>query len=121
MTQWCNPYGWENSGGPRPAAGLISERVDERQGQWRCGRPADHRFRAVCAHGHKQGEPFWLCVLCWRRFMGMIPGWTGATPYRPGFLAVCPRCQVEDPRRYPVPEYVLGPDHRCQLRLEPVS
>lgn len=53
--------------------------------------------------------------------MGMIPGWTGATPYRPGFLAVCPRCQVEDPRRYPVPEYVLGPDHRCQLRLEPVS
>jgi hypothetical protein len=121
VTRWCNIYGWENPGGPRPAGGLVDNPVDERQGQWRCGRPADHRFRAVCAHGHEQGVDVWLCELCWRRLHGLVPGWTGATPYKTGFLAVCPRCQVTDPRTYPVPEYKLGADHRCQLRLEAVS
>lgn len=120
MTHWCNPWGWENPNGPRGAGGLITEPVSE-QSIFRCGRPADHRFRAVCAHGHKQGDDFWICHLCWRRLHGMNPHWYGAAPYQPGFLSVCPRCQVEDPRRYPVPEYALGGDHRCQLRLEPVS
>lgn len=119
---WCNPYGWESSTGPRGAGGLATEHVDDRS-IWRCGRRGAHRFRAVCAHGHVQGEPFWLCPLCWQRLHGMLPlaAWSFATPYRAGFLSVCPRCQVTDPRRYPVPEYTLGADHRCQLRLEPVS
>jgi hypothetical protein len=120
MTHWCNIYGWENSSGPRPGGGLVTDRVDDKS-IFRCGREADHRFRAVCAHGHEQGTDVWLCELCWRRLHGQVPGWTGATPYKPGFLAVCPRCQVTSPRTYPVPEYALGPDHRCQLRLEAVS
>ena len=120
MTAWCNPFGWESGAGPRGAGGLVTERIDDRS-IFRCGRPAEHRFRAVCAHGHVQGEPFWLCALCYRRLHGTVSSWTFAAPYRAGFLAVCPRCQVNDPRRYPVPEYALGPDHRCQLRLEPVS
>lgn len=120
MTLWCNPFGWESSAGPRPAGGLITDPVSE-QSIHRCGRPAEHRFRSVCAHGHRQGEPFALCALCWRRLHGMVRGWTMATPYRPGLLVPCPRCAVEDPRHYPVPEYVLGPDHKCQMRLEAIS
>jgi hypothetical protein len=120
VSAWCNPYGWESSAGPVPAGGLVTDPVSDGS-IFRCGRVAEHRFRAVCAHGHVQGEPFWLCALCWRRLNGMSAGWTGATPYRPGLLVPCPRCQVNDPRRYPVPEYVLGADHKCQMRLEPVS
>lgn len=122
MTRWCDPWGWEKAAGPRAAGGLVTDPVSDAS-IFKCGRPADHRFRSVCAHGHKQGDDFWLCPLCWRRLHGMfsIAYWPLATPYRPGFLSVCPRCQVEDPRRYPIPEYAQGPDHRCQLRLEPVS
>jgi hypothetical protein len=120
MTHWCDPFGWERSGGPRAAGGLVTDPIDDRS-LWRCGRPADHRFRGVCAHGHELGEDLWLCELCYWRLRGRVPGWTFATPFKTGLLVPCPRCQVTDPRRYPVPEYVLSSDHKCQLRLEPVS
>lgn len=126
----CNPYGWENPGGPNPAGGLLadSHTVDQAH-RWHCGAPANHRFRWVCSHanlppgydltlpqtvagvaigrtlisrlpdGHRSGEPVDLCEHHYRLLAARV----GRQP------VPCPRCVA------------IGPDHKCWLRLEPVS
>jgi hypothetical protein len=119
----CNPYGWENPGGPNPAGGLLqdTQRVDEST-RWHCGADAPHRFRWVCSHavipapyhltltqprievsrlpdGHRSGVPVHLC----ERHAILLNQRVGGQP------VPCPRCVA------------IGPDHKCWLRLEVVS
>jgi hypothetical protein len=123
----CNPYGWENPGGPNPAGGLLADdhRVDESK-RFHCGADAVHRYKWICSHenlppgaeyvndrgpdrgririsrlndGHRSAEPFGLC-----EFHAQLLG------HRVGRqLVPCPRCVA------------IGPDHKCWLRLEMVS
>ena len=117
----CNPYGWENPGGPNPAGGLLADthRVDESK-RFHCGADAPHRFRWVCSHdnlppgadmaaggvlirrlddGHRSGEPVNLC----QYHAELLAKRVGRQP------VPCPRCVA------------IGPDHKCWLRLEVVS
>lgn len=117
----CNPYGWENAGGPNPAGGLLSDShtVDESK-RWHCGADATHRYRWECSHdnlppgmdmaaggiritrleaGHRTGEPFGLCD----RHAVLLGQRVGRQP------VPCPRCVAR------------GPDHRCWLLLRMVS
>jgi hypothetical protein len=116
----CNPYGWENSGGPNPAGGLLvdNHRVDEST-RFHCGLDAPHRYRWVCSHenlppqlsgiphatlvrlhdGHASGEPVHLCD----RHAQLLGARVGGQP------VPCPRCLA------------AGPDHKCWLRLVMVS
>src|SRR5258708_20274891 len=47
----CNPYGWENAGGPNPAGGLLADThtVDDSK-RWHCGAEAPHRYVWICSH-----------------------------------------------------------------------
>jgi len=116
----CNPYGWENPGGPNPAGGLLADThaVDESK-RFHCGNEAPHRFRWVCSHdnlppamsglphatlvrlhdGHRSGEPVYLCEY----HANLLRCRVGRQP------VPCPRCVA------------IGPDHKCWLRLEVVS
>jgi hypothetical protein len=70
---------------------------------WICGRPAAHRFRWVCEHGHV-GSIVHLCETHWAEFTGRpeVP-WTIRRD-----VQFCPRCNAES-------------DHRCHLTLVTVS
>jgi hypothetical protein len=122
----CNPYGWENPGGPNPAGGLLSDShtVDDSK-RWHCGEDAPHRFVWVCSHdnlppgadmtlpqpgigrvmirrlpdGHRSAVPVRLC----ERHAHLLGERVGRQP------VPCPRCVA------------AGPDHKCWLRLELVS
>lgn len=119
----CNPYGWENPGGPNPAGGLLagSHRVDDSK-RWHCGADGPHRYRWVCSHenlppgleltlerpriaisrledGHRTGEPFHLCDYH-AQLLGARVG---------GQVVPCPRCVA------------AGPDHKCWLKLVMIS
>jgi hypothetical protein len=120
----CNPYGWENPGGPNPAGGLLADthHVDDSK-RWHCGAEAPHRYVWICSHenlppgaelslaggarilvrrladGHRSANPFHLCD----RHAQLLKARVGRQ------LVPCPRCVA------------IGPDHKCWLRLEMTS
>lgn len=122
----CNPYGWENSGGPNPAGGLLADThtVDDSK-RWHCGDEGAHRYVWICSHenlppgadltlpaeergrirvarledGHRSANPFHLCD----RHGQLLGARVSAQ------LVPCPRCVA------------IGPDHKCWLRLVMVS
>lgn len=122
----CNPYGWENPGGPNPAGGLLADtQTVDQSARWHCGAEAPHRFVWICSHdnlppgadmtlprpgtartlirrlsdGHRSATPVHLC----ERHAQLLGARVGRQP------VPCPRCVA------------LGPDHKCWLRLELAS
>lgn len=101
MTSWCNAYGAENVSGAVNLGGFDTQPVAV---QWKCGRPADHRFRWVCSHGHASGLPVPLCQQHYEEFMGLRPApWNIRRD-----VQFCPRCNTTS-------------DHRCPVRLVAIS
>jgi hypothetical protein len=97
----CNAYGAENVSGGVNLGGLDSQPVAI---QNVCRNEAVHRFRWVCEHGHASGVPFLLCKQHFLEFTGspLVP-WNVRRD-----VHFCPRCNAKS-------------DHKCKVRLIPVS
>lgn len=97
---WCDAYGAESLLPTQNLGGFDRQPVAV---QNICGRPASHRFRFVCDHGHA-GRIVALCERHYAEFTGdaSVP-WNLRRQVR-----FCPRCN-------------LTSDHRCAVRLVTVS
>jgi hypothetical protein len=99
MTSWCDAYGAEHG-----AVNLGGYDTQPVAFQWPCGRPAAHRFRWHCFHGHL-GPIVALCEEHYCEFSGRREApWNVRRD-----VQFCPRCQVEIS------------EHRCTVRLVTVS
>jgi hypothetical protein len=97
---WCNAYGAENAGGAVNLGGFDPQPVAI---QSVCKTRPAHRFRWVCAHGHR-GSIVELCERHFLEFAGspLVP-WNVRRD-----VQFCPRCNTTS-------------DHRCEVRLVVVS
>lgn len=93
LRQWCNVFGYETGGAARVLGGLT-DTTGRRVTQWSCPTLSVGRFRMECEHGHV-GQIMPLCMAHW-------------TQYKSG-VSFCPRCNIPPN------------DHRCKLKLVPVS
>lgn len=97
---YCNAYGAENVSGAVNLGGYDSQPVVV---QWPCVNQAAHRFRWVCAHGHR-GPVVPLCQAHYEQFTGdRDQPFTMRRDVR-----FCPRCNTDS-------------DHNCAVRLVTVS
>ena len=107
----CNVYGAETPDGhANPYGGLTPATV--RVAHY-CPEPAVHRFRWVCANGHK-GEIIDLCDMHYAEMMGLrearVHGRRMPVPYNMRRdVQTCPRCAIEAPE-------CRNPDHQAMLR-----
>lgn len=116
MSQFCNAYGAENPGGAVAFGGLLPNPVVM---QHICRERPVMRGRWVCACGHKGSDVVGLCAQHWGEFTGQKTvrgpqGHTQAVPWNVRRdVQACPRCASQADR----PEE----QHKCAVRLEPVS
>jgi hypothetical protein len=120
---WCNAYGAENPGGQAvPFGGFLPNPVSV---QPVCDRPAVHRFRWVCEHGH-QGPIVSLCDQHHAEFTGRAE--VPVNLRRD--VQSCPRCAAgapdcTDPDHMAMyrgrPGACGCQQHKCQVRLVTVS
>lgn len=113
---WCNAYGAENRGGHAvPFGGFLDQPVSV---QPVCKRPAVHRFRWVCAHGH-QGPIVELCDMNHGEFTGALAAYQEEAGRVAGIpwnvrrnVQSCPRCAAEAPD-------CTDPGHAAMMRGRP--
>ena len=110
----CNVYGAELvDGHANPYGGLTPATVDK---AWFCPEPAGHRFRWVCANGHR-GEIVSLCDMHYAEMMGLaearVNGKRMPVPWNMRRdVQVCPRCSSNAPE-------CRDPDHAAMMRGQP--
>lgn len=93
ISDWCDIFGDDINGAKRILGGLENDNARVTT-NWYCPTRAVGRFRMVCDHGHK-GQVIKPCEKHRREFDGKVK--------------FCPRCNIPPN------------DHRCTLRMEPVS
>ena len=110
----CNVYGAETvDGHARPVGGLIDQPVKD---SWYCPMDAVHRFRWVCANGHR-GEIVDLCEQHYAEMTGRsearVNGHRLPIPWNARRdVQTCPRCASEAPE-------CQDPDHAAFYRGRP--
>jgi hypothetical protein len=110
----CNVYGAETAAGhATPYGGLIPAPVAQ---AWYCPLPAEHRFRWVCANGHR-GDIIELCAQHEGEMMGRaearVNGQRLPIPWNVRRdVKSCPRCASLAPD-------CTDPDHRAMMTGRP--